>query len=260
MRGLLAAALAALATPATAQDRTLSTDRPDKTESPFTVPAGRGQVEVDLVSHVRDRPGVERVRTTRVLPFNLKYGIGRDTDIQLIAEPFVREVVRASGARQARSGFGDVTVRLKRNLWGNDGGRTAFALMPYVKLPTAATGFGNGHVEGGIIAPLAIELSDRVGLGLMTELDIVRKDDDTGHAASFVTSATVGLDLTERLGVYGEVFAERSAGRGARTIVTFDTGITYAIGEDSQLDVGTAIGATAAADDLLLFVGFSRRF
>ncbi len=35
--------------------RELSTDRPDKTESPYTVDAGRVQVELDLVTYTSDR-------------------------------------------------------------------------------------------------------------------------------------------------------------------------------------------------------------
>lgn len=37
-----------------AQLREMSTDRPDKTESPYTVDAGRFQIETDLVAYTRD--------------------------------------------------------------------------------------------------------------------------------------------------------------------------------------------------------------
>jgi hypothetical protein len=47
-------------------------------------------------------------------------------------------------------------VRAKVNLWGNDGGSTAAALIPFVKAPSAPIGIGNGAVEEGLIAPFAL--------------------------------------------------------------------------------------------------------
>src|SRR4051794_22151930 len=52
--------------------RELATDRPDATESPFTVDAGHVQIELDLVNYTRNR--LDGVRTTEwgVMPFNLR--------------------------------------------------------------------------------------------------------------------------------------------------------------------------------------------
>jgi hypothetical protein len=41
--------------------RELSTDRPDKTERPFTVDAGHFQLEMDLFSYACDRHDPERM-------------------------------------------------------------------------------------------------------------------------------------------------------------------------------------------------------
>ena len=242
--------------------RELSTDRPDKTESPYTVDAGHFQIELDFVNYTRDRGGQSRAETVGVLPFNLKLGLTNSTDLQLLVEPYVRQEVtdRTTGARDTVSGFGDVTLRLKQNLWGNDGGRTALALMPFVKLPTSSNGIGNDAVEFGLIVPLAIGVSDRVGIGLMTEIDVLEESDGDGYAASFINSATVSFALTERLGLYTELFTERSTEQGARWVVTGDVGLTYGLTDDLQLDGGVNLGLTEAADDLQLFVGISRRF
>ena len=242
--------------------RELSTDRPDKTESPYTVDAGHVQVELDFANYTRERDGQSRSETIGVLPFNLKLGLTNSTDLQLLVEPYVRQEVtdRTTGARDTVSGFGDVTLRLKQNLWGNDGGRTALALMPFVKLPTSSNGIGNDAVEFGLIVPLAIGVSDRVGIGLMTEIDVLEESDGDGYAASFINSATVSFALTERLGLYTELFTERSTEQGARWVVTGDVGLTYGLTDDLQLDGGVNLGLTEAADDLQLFVGISRRF
>jgi hypothetical protein len=44
------------------------------------------------------------------------------------------------------AGVGDTFARLKINLRGDDGCAVALALLPYVKLPTARAGLGNGAV------------------------------------------------------------------------------------------------------------------
>lgn len=242
--------------------REFDTDRPDKTESPHTVDAGHVQIELDLATFTTDRDGTLRTRTLNVAPVNLKLGIAPNTDIQIVVDNYVHQRVedRKTGARQSAGGFGDVTVRLKHNLWGNDGGTTAFALMPFVKLPTSTNGIGNAHVEGGVIAPLAIELSGGLGLGLMTEVDLLRNAADTGYAATFINSATLSGDIAEGVGLYGEVYTEIASERDSRLVATFDTGLTFAIGDDAQFDLGANIGVTDAADDLMVFVGFSRRF
>lgn len=266
---LLAAALAAPAATVAQQGdalRELSTDRPDKTESPYTVDAGHVQVELDFVTYTRDRSKRDgedvRSETFNVAPINFKLGLTNSTDVQVVFDSYIRETVtdRSARTRDRTQGIGDVTVRLKQNLWGNDGGTTALALMPFVKLPTNSNGLGNDAVEFGLIVPFAIGVSERIGIGLMTEVDLLEESDAKGYAPSFINSATVAFTLTDKLGLYTELFTERSTERGARWIVTGDVGLTYAISDSVQLDTGVNLGLTRAADDLNLFVGLSRRF
>ena len=91
---------------------------------------------------------------------NLKADLYNSVDLQLVVENYVYEQVRAYGVTARKSGFGDLTTRLKVNLWGNDGGTTAFAVMPFVKFPTNTAGLGNKQVEGGIIFPLAVRFPE----------------------------------------------------------------------------------------------------
>lgn len=246
--------------------RELSTDRPDKTESPYTVDAGRVQIEMDFATFTRDTDrsggGNLRAETLGLAPVNFKLGLTSSTDVQLLVDPYIRQTLRdrAAGTRERISGFGDVTVRLKHNLWGNDGGKTALALMPFVKLPTARRGLGNGAAEFGLIVPLAIQAADGIGVGLMTEVDLLEESDGEGYAPTFINSATISFDVGQRLEAYAELFTERSTEAGARWVATGDMGVTYALSSDLQLDGGVNIGLTDAADDLQFFLGISRRF
>lgn len=240
--------------------RDMSTDRPDKTESPYTVDAGRFQIETDLVAYTHDREDGVTTRAFDVLPFNFKIGLTSSADLQLVYGTYSHVRASGGGLSETDSGTGDLVVRLKQNLWGNDGGTTALAVMPFAKLPTNNMESLNDDVEGGLIVPLAIDLGRGMGLGLMTEIDILKAEDGHGYEPTFINSATISFELTDKWGMYVEAYAERSAESGADTIVTLDGGFTFAVTENLQLDAGANIGVTDAADDLNVFAGMSQRF
>lgn len=240
--------------------RDMSTDRPDKTESPYTVDAGRIQIETDLVAYTRDESDGVTTETLDILPFNFKLGLTHDSDLQIVYGSFTRVRTEGPGYRDTDTGAGDLVIRYKRNFWGNDGGKTAFGIMPFVKIPTSTLDSANDDVEGGIIVPLAIDLGHGMGLGVMTEVDLLRSETGSGYEPTFINSATLSFELTKKLGLYTEVYTERSADDGAETVVTLDAGLTYAVTDNLQLDTGLAIGVTDAADDINVFAGLSRRF
>lgn len=246
--------------------RPMATDRPDKTESPYTLDAGHFMFEMDVATYTydRDRSAGADVRTQgwAIAPVNLKLGLTNDIDLQVIIEPYsrVRTDDRAAGTIERQSGFGDITTRLKVNLWGNDGGTTAFAIMPFLKFPTNQDGLGNKSVEGGVIFPLAVELPHGWGLGMQTEVDFLRTENGGGYHASFLNSITLGHDIVGNLAGYMEFFSEVSTQRNTPWVGTFDVGLTYAVTENIQLDAGINIGVTESAPDFNPFLGLSWRF
>ena len=246
--------------------REMSTDRPDKTESPYTVDAGHFQIEMDVFNYAYDRYNPEhqdiRVESLSIAPMNLKAGLCNSVDLQLVVESHtsVRIDNRVAPRKERHQGFGDVTPRLKVNLWGNDGGSTAFAVMPYVKLPTNQDGIGNNSVEGGVILPLAVALPHGVGMGLMTQFDFVRDESEGGHHPEFVNTITFSRDLVGDLGGYVEFFSLVSSESSSPWVGTFDMGLTYGLTEDIQLDAGINVGVTRSAEDLNPFLGISWRF
>jgi len=241
--------------------RDLSTDRPDLTESPYTVDAGHVQLEMDLVAYARDEAGGARAESWAVAPVNVKLGLTRSADLQVIVETHRRDRLTdvATGARSEARGVGDVTVRLKRNLWGNDGGGTAAALMPFVKVPTANDRVGNGAVEGGLIAPLAVSLPSGFGLGIMGEADWLEDADRDGHHFEWVGTATVGRDVAGPLGAFVEIAAGARPAREGDAIVTLDLGVTAGLTPNAQMDAGILLGVSDAADDRAFFLGLSLR-
>lgn len=244
-------------------ERELTTDRPDATESPFTIEPGRVQVEASVVAYERDREtgqdGDVRVVAWNLAPVNVRVGLTPSTELQVIVDNYLDVEVKhlPTGQRVRERGFGDVTLRYKYNVQGNDGDSAAWGIMPFVKIPTNTNGLGNDSVEGGIIVPFAADLAGGWGFGAMTELDVLRNDADDGHDLVWLNTATVSRGLTEKLGAFLELTLEVGPGRPA---ATFNSGLTYTVTENLQLDAGVFIGLTRAAPDLSAFAGFAKRF
>ena len=77
--------------------RELSTDRPDQTESPYTVDAGHWQFEFDFANYTYDDEAGVLTRTLNVAPVNVKLGLTHDTDIQFVFDSYSTERVRTAG-------------------------------------------------------------------------------------------------------------------------------------------------------------------
>ncbi len=247
--------------------RELNTDRPDTTESAITVDAGHFQLEVSFCDFTRTRSSDgTRVDQTVIAPFNLKVGLTDNTDLQFVFEPHVTVRTRSPGVpAQTRRGLGDMQLRLKINLWGNDGpqagfGATSFGLMPFVKIPTARGAFGNGRVEGGLILPFGVELPAGFELGLMAELDVVRNASNRRYGAEFVHTATVAHKILGKLGGYVEFVGVTPRRTEGTYQAYFSTGLTFGIGKDVQLDAGVRLALNRGSDDFNAFTGLSVRF
>ena len=242
--------------------RELTPDRPDKTESPYTVDAGHYQLEMDFANYTYNESGGTTTRAWNIAPFNLKAGLLNNVDLQLVFDNYldVRTEGGVAGATTTQSGVGDLTARLKINFWGDDGGPTAFALLPYITFPTASAGLGGQGTEGGVIFPLAVKLPGGFDLGLETAFSCLRDDNDDNCHADFINSVTLDHGIVGKLSGYVEFFSDISTENHSGWIATIDTGFEFLVTENVQLDCGCNFGVTQAADDFNPFAGITVRF
>jgi hypothetical protein len=246
--------------------RELSTDRPDRTESPYTVDAGHVQIETEPFSYTGNRDGSKRNRVEvdsfTLASINAKLGLTNRTDLQLVLDTYTstRTKDRSDGSTTRQRGVGDLTARLKYNLFGNDEGPIAAALLPFLTFPTSEDDLGTDGIEGGLIVPVAMELPAGFGLGLMTEVDLLRNADSSGRHYDFIYSATINRELFGSLAGYIEIFNVDSKEEGVDSASTLDFGFTLGIGANAQFDAGVNLGLSEDADDVNPFVGFTRRF
>lgn len=244
--------------------RGLASDRPDVTESPITVDAGWFQVEADLFTYRRASGGGISEEEMAAPVLNLKAGLLHNLDLQVVLSPWQRTEVEDRAVTPRRtttaSGFGDLQVRAKLNLWGNDGGRTALAVMPFLHLPTGADNLSTDAVEGGLILPFAFALPAGFEVGLMEEAAVVRDTDGSGYHAEFLQSIALGRGLTARLSAYLEFVGAVSTDAGSSWVGLVNVGINILLTDDLKLDAGLNRGVTRAAPDWNPFVGVTWRF
>jgi len=266
---ILVLALTASAVGASGQDqsealRPFCTDRPTKSTGACTVDEGHFQLESDLFNFTRDRSGGVDSDTYLVTDPTLKLGVTRTLDLEVSIAPLVDVSARdrGSGAKAHATGIGDLLLHAKLNLLGADGGDLAIALAPYVKLPTARTGIGNGAVEGGVIAPIAYNLAENWALGFDPEIDILRDLNGSGNHVGIINlislSHTMG-EITAAAELWSNINLEPI---GTVRQLSFDLGASWIPSEqpDLQFDGGVNIGLNKVTPDWQAYLGISHRF
>lgn len=244
------------------QMRAFSTDRPPKANVPYTVDAGHFQYETDLVNFTHQVTG--SVHTDTLLAPNPTFKVGVTNNVDVEINPSFAGIHTFDTAAATSStlwGIGDTYVRSKINVWGNDGGDTAAALIPYVKAPTAPLGIGNGAVEGGLIGPLAVNLPNSFVLLLVPEVDVLKDSTDDGRHGSYVFDVNLSREVIKNVTAYIELWSDYNADPAQKaTLMSADVAVAWVFLPNVQVDFGANIGLTSATPAIQLFAGLSQRF
>jgi hypothetical protein len=242
--------------------RSFNTDRPTKANIPYTVDAGHFQYESDLVSFTHQVVGSARINTILVPNPTFKVGVTNNVDLE-VNVPFAG--IHTFGSTSAPSsslwGIGDTLARAKINLWGNDGGDSAAALIPFVKAPSAPIGIGNGAVEEGLIAPLALSLPNSFTLLLVPEVDALKNSADNGRHGNFILDVNLSREVVKNVTAYVELWSDYNDDPlQKKTQMSFDAAVSWIVIPNVQLDAGANFGLTSATPALQVYAGLSQRF
>lgn len=240
----------------------MSTDRPDKTESPYTLMPGTFQIETSLYSISEDKSvasgGAKDTTKVVINDLHLRAGVTENGEIQFMIPSYIEEEIRSSGNRNRAYGVGDLVARYRHNMAGNAGGDFAWAVMPYLKVPTANEPLGTDEIEGGLYFPFGFKLPNEWSMGTMFGLHHAFDGDDdwrTDYEMTWVFSRSLVADLSG----FFELYSRFSDQASYRAESTFDVGLTWQWAEDLQADAGIFLGITEAAIDQEYFLGLSWR-
>lgn len=241
------------------QMREMETDRPDVTESPFTVDAGHFQYETDLVRFNHEQSDNKEIHTLLINQGNLKIGITGSTAIQMGFQTYGRQVEKnqVTGARNVSSGIGDLTFRIKQNLIGNDAGGFALAILPYIKVPTSKYD-DQSRLEGGLILPMQFKLPGDWKLGLQVEADRLKDVDQQAIHTEFLQSLTISHELFKGLDGIAETYYTYDF-KGHQWSNFLNASVQIDVAKDFKLDAGLNYGIQHTASKQY-FIGASCRF
>ena len=239
--------------------RSFNTDRPTKSNVPVTVDAGHFQYESDLVNYTHSNAAGATSRNVAVVDPVVKVGLTDHIDLELQFTGYNWAQQTVAGQTIRADGVGDLVLRTKINLFGNQGGAAA-AIIPYVKFPTAHEPIGNNTTDGGVITPISYPLPLNFTLLVEPEVDVIRNAANGGHHFNFVQLLNISHPVGKDLTVYGEIYSALGTDRGTPPVYTFDVALAWLVRANLQLDIGANIGLNSNAPNLQLYAGMSQRF
>lgn len=247
------------------QMRSFSTDRPTKSDSPYTVDCGHVQYEADAANWTYDRYNAAQTTLSNILIGDpvLKAGITNDADLEFALAPITLDQShnRATGTKATNFGFGDIFTRVKYNLFGNDGGDYALAVVPYVKAPTASHNIGNGHWEGGGYVPFLVALPSDWTMNITSEMDFLENAALNGTHTNYSNLINFSHPLFDpAVTGYVEFWSDVDNDINTPPQYTGDLAVSWLVKDNLQLDCGVNLGLNKAANDIQTYVGISQRF
>ncbi|WP_237480715.1 transporter [Lichenibacterium dinghuense] len=244
--------------------RSFATDRPLNAFTPYTVDAGRYQVESDILLFGQSSDRTTTTHSLQALDPEVRVGLTRFLEFDVVTAGLQAD--RTTSDRTGRTlsrdtGTGAVTLRARYNVVGDDAGPYAFTLIPFVAVPSGDRHFGNQRVEGGVVAPLGLSLPYEFTLILQTQVQAVHNASGAAYASftdvAYLQHAIPGVkDLS---GVV-EFTATNNGDRHTADTYTFDTALAYLVDENTQLDLSAFVGLNRAAPDFQIASGIVHRF
>lgn len=239
--------------------REMETDRPDVTESPFTVDAGHYQYETDLLGLYKESSELKISKTLIINQGNLKIGLTGSTALQIGFETygFQKEKEVATGTIESKNGIGNLNIRIKQNITGNNSGNFALALLPYIKFPTSE--YEDDHlIEGGLIVPMLYQLPGEWKLGFQVEIDRLKDQDHHAMHTELLQTLTISHPISKTLEGIAETYYTYDF--KAHQLYNFiNAAVQMEVTKDFKIDAGLNYGIQHHAEKHY-FLGASYRY
>lgn len=257
-------AVLSLAGPALAEEPPLITDRPDQTESAYTVPRGLFQIEGGY-SYGRGTENGSDLTFQAFPEALLRFGVTDRFELRLgVPGIEVNETDALTGQSDER-GLVDASAGFKTLIAEGEGAVPRTAFIGTLFLPTGDDGFSSERADPAFRFVFSNALGESVSIGYNVGMFWLTEGDaaaelDTGSFFDWTVSA--GFSATERLGAFVELFGVTRVGGdgGARPVNALDGGMTYLVTPRLQLDASASIGLSSLAPDWTFGVGASYRF
>ena len=239
--------------------RPMVPDRPGITESPYSVDAGHFQYETDALRLLTRHEGTAHGHDWYINHALAKIGLSDRTDFQVGLDSYTdtRNYDDADPGQTAISrGLGDMNLRLKHTLVGDDDSRWALGLIGYVTLPTGGPR-GDGAVEYGAVLPVVYQLTKPWSIGGQIATQVYWDRETQGRYLQLTPTFTTDYQFTKLIQVFAELVGYRDV-RQSTWLSSINTGVQLDVSDNVQLDFGTHLPITNSVDREY-FIGISFR-
>ena len=240
--------------------RPMVPDRPGITESPYSVDAGHYQYETDALRLLTRREGTTHGRDWYVNHALVKIGLTDRNDLQIGVDSYTdtRNYDDADASQaQVYHGLGDVTLRLKHTLVGDDNSRWALGLIAYVTLPTGGPR-GDGAVEYGAVLPVVYQVTKPWSIGGQLATEVYWDRDTQSRYLQLTPTFTTDYQFTKLVQAFVELVGYWDV-RQVAWRSSINLGPQLDISDNVQLDFGTHLPITHSVDrEYFLGISFRR--
>ncbi|MGS2725594.1 transporter [Psychroserpens sp. BH13MA-6] len=231
----------------------LVTDRPDATEASSTVGKGVLQFESGGLYESFEDSAVQ-IESYTYNTTLVRYGILDNVELR-VGWDFVEGVTKVNGAKldDVTSGLSPLLLGVKVDITEEANGVPEIALIGHVfPLFTASNDFRPETTGVDFRLSLSHTLNERSSLGYNLG---AQWGNDSPEAAA-IYSVSYGYKLSDNFGIYAELYGDLPEDSAANHY--WDSGLTYLISNDLQLDayVGTSF---TEGQDILMGLGASYR-
>ncbi len=237
----------------------LISDRPDIADTSFTVGKLRLQLETSFEFIQDDDGGV----TTRdyLFPTLLRFGIIEPLEFRIESAIYI---VETTTGQRYQNGFSDVSFGFKGHILdAARGGIPSMALLASVRVPTGEDEFSSNEVVPTFLVLADWELPWNFMFGVNLGVDVPQRDEVGDKFACFLYAVVLGYAVhgtNDRLRAFIEVAGASPLKSDKADLRTLDTGITFLITPDIQVDGFVRIGITPSTPDMAGGVGWAFRF
>jgi hypothetical protein len=241
--------LGAAAAAHAADDDAIATDRPDFVESSQVVGKGRAQLETSVQW---EREDGQRTLSTPTL---VRLGVGESFELRF--ETDGRTVTHA-GADNS-TGWADTAAGIKWHVADQAGNAPSMALLLHADLPSGSAALRGHGVRPSLRLVAEWEFAQGLSLGVMPGIGSETNENGSRYGYG-ILAATLGKEFNERVRGFVELAAPQVAhAADGGTQLSFDTGLTYLVNKDCQLDAVLTHGLNRRSPDLGVGIGLSIR-
>lgn len=222
----------------------IQTDRPDQTETPYTVPAKHFQMETGLSFEQTD-PDIQSFTNPSIL---FKYSLNDHFELGFITE------FATLKTKETVSGLSPITLRFKEKITNEQGLLPITSFIGYLSVPN----WGSKEFKSTYFAPafrftMQHTLSQKFTFGYNLGAEW---NGETPEPA-FIYTVTTGCSISDKVGAYLEVYG--FAPQFSKADHRFDGGLNFLLKENILLDISGGAGITENAPDYYMALGFSFR-